>query len=67
MGVPDKQTKFAICFLANDVTDMQETFNMGLLSYLLLDGPASPMYKALIDTNIGSDYAPVIGYDTSTR
>ena len=40
---------------------------MRLLSYLLLDGHASPMYKALIDTNLGSEFSANTGYDSSTR
>lgn len=40
---------------------------MRILSYLLLDGPSSPMYKALIDSHIGSAYAPGTGYDSSTK
>ena len=40
---------------------------MRILSYLLLDGPSSPMYKALIDSHIGSEYAPATGYDSSTK
>jgi Zn-dependent M16 (insulinase) family peptidase len=39
---------------------------MRLLSYLLLDGHASPMYKALIDTNLGSEFSSNTGYDNST-
>ena len=40
---------------------------MGILAYLLFDGPSSPMYKALIDSNIGSEYAPGTGYNPSTK
>lgn len=40
---------------------------MRILSYLLIDGQASPFYKALIESNIGSDYAAGTGYDTSTK
>jgi Zn-dependent M16 (insulinase) family peptidase len=32
-----------------------------------LDGHASPMYKALIDGNIGSDFSENTGYDSSTK
>lgn len=40
---------------------------MRLLSYLLLDGHASPMYEALIDSNLGSEFSSNTGYDNSTR
>jgi hypothetical protein len=62
-----KQTKMIISFLANDAADAQATFNMRILSSLLLDGPAAPFHQALLDSNIGSEYAPGTGYDTSTR
>eukprot|EP00743_Colponemidia_sp_Colp-15_P009119 GILK01009947.1.p1 GENE.GILK01009947.1~~GILK01009947.1.p1 ORF type:complete len:1054 (+),score=218.44 GILK01009947.1:44-3205(+) len=63
-----KQTKFGLAFLCDDAhKDPFKTFAMQILSSLLLDGPASPMYKALIDTRIGSGYAPVVGYDAHTK
>ncbi|RHZ71766.1 hypothetical protein Glove_253g72 [Diversispora epigaea] len=67
MNSPEKQTKFSISYLTNDITDVFETFALKLFSYLLLDGHSSPMYKALIDTNIGSDFSENTGYDDSTR
>ena len=33
-----------------------------VLSTLLTDGPASPMYKALIASGLGSDYCPGVGF-----
>lgn len=52
----------------NDVSsEPQETFHLRILSHLLLDGSSAPLYKALIDSNIGLDYAAGTGYDTSTK
>ncbi|KAJ1567563.1 Presequence protease, mitochondrial, partial [Cladochytrium tenue] len=67
MGDPGKQTRMCLTYLANDGTDAFETFAMRLVSYLLTDGPASPMYRALIETNIGTDYAASTGYDDTAR
>ncbi|CAG8615115.1 492_t:CDS:10, partial [Cetraspora pellucida] len=67
MNNPEKQIKMSVSFLTNDITDVVETFALRLFAYLLLDGHASPMYKALIDTNIGSDFSENTGYDSSTR
>ncbi len=47
--------------------DPFETMAMNILSRLLLNGPNAPMHKSLIDTNIGLDYAPSTGYDSSAR
>jgi Zn-dependent M16 (insulinase) family peptidase len=43
------------------------TVYLNVLSHLLVDGPASPMYKALIDTHLGSDFAPANGLDAEFR
>ncbi|KAI9491991.1 peptidase M16C associated-domain-containing protein [Zychaea mexicana] len=67
LSPPDRQTRVSLSFLGNETKDTFETFSMRLLSYLLLDGHASPMYKALIDTNLGSEFSANTGYDSSTR
>ncbi|KAI9276663.1 peptidase M16C associated-domain-containing protein [Phascolomyces articulosus] len=66
LSPPDRQTRVSLSFLGNETRDTFETFSMRLLSYLLLDGHASPMYKALIDTNLGSEFSANTGYDSST-
>ncbi|KAJ3020456.1 Mitochondrial presequence protease [Thoreauomyces humboldtii] len=63
----DKQTKMSVSFLTNEQLDSTETFAVGVLTSLLLDGAAAPMYKALIETNIGSDYAVTTGYSQEAR
>lgn len=40
---------------------------MSFLGMLLTGGPNSPMYQALIDSNIGNSYSPYTGYDASNR
>ncbi|XP_042202889.1 presequence protease, mitochondrial isoform X4 [Callorhinchus milii] len=64
---PTKQTMFSVSFLLGDITDSFEGFTLSLLSSLLVSGPNSPFYKALIEFQIGTDFAPVVGYDGSTR
>ncbi|KAI8083948.1 peptidase M16C associated-domain-containing protein [Gilbertella persicaria] len=66
MSPVDRQVKLSLSYLTNPTQDTFETFAMRLLSYLLLDGHASPMYKALIDTNLGSEFSINTGYDNST-
>ena len=56
----------SVSFLMNKVSDSFETFSMRILSYLLLDGQSSPFHRALIDSQIGSEYASSTGYDTTT-
>ncbi|XP_071792109.1 presequence protease, mitochondrial-like [Asterias amurensis] len=64
---PEKQTTVSVSFLLNSITDSFEAFTMSILSHLLVSGPTSPFYQALIEANIGSAYSPVIGYDGSTK
>ncbi|KAJ2682802.1 Mitochondrial presequence protease, partial [Coemansia spiralis] len=67
VGAADKQTKFSISYLANDLRNVFETFSMSVFSGLLLSGTAAPMHKALIDPHIGSDYTSNTGYSPFTR
>ncbi|KAI9286907.1 peptidase M16C associated-domain-containing protein [Umbelopsis sp. AD052] len=65
-GNSEKQTKLSLSYLTNNSTDVFETFAMRLLSYLMLDGHASPMYKALIESGLGAEFSANTGYDSST-
>ncbi|KAJ1883128.1 Mitochondrial presequence protease [Coemansia sp. RSA 1722] len=67
VGQPDKQTRFSLSFLANDLRNVYDTFSMSVFSNLLLSGTSAPMHKALIDSHIGSDYSANTGYSPFTR
>ncbi|KAJ2810355.1 Mitochondrial presequence protease, partial [Coemansia furcata] len=67
VGSADKQTKFSISYLTNDMRNVYETFSMSMFSNLLLNGTSAPMHKALIDSHIGSDYSSNTGYSPYTR
>ncbi|KAF9581800.1 Mitochondrial presequence protease, partial [Lunasporangiospora selenospora] len=67
MSSPEKQAKISVSFLTNNVQDTFEGFGLRVLSDLLIDGHASPMYKALIESNLGSEYSATTGYDGSTK
>src|SRR5690606_1260162 len=60
-----KQVKVSVSWLMNMSSDYYESFAMSILSMLLISGPNSPMYQALITPNIGSSYTPGSGYDSS--
>jgi len=49
----------------NNQTNMIKT-NMNKNKHMN-SGPNAPMYKSLIDSNIGSDYAAGTGYDAHTK
>ncbi|CAB1423053.1 unnamed protein product [Pleuronectes platessa] len=56
-----------VSYLLGDITDTFEGFTVSLLSELMISGPNSPFYKALIEPKIGSDFSSVVGYDGSTK
>lgn len=66
--VDDKaNTKFCITKLLDfDSTDLFQGFLMRIASYLLTEGTAAPMYKALIETGLAHDFTSNTGVDTST-
>lgn len=63
----DKQHKTSTSWLMGDSTNIVETFSLGILSSLLLDGYGSPMYRALIESELGSQFTPNTGLDTSGK
>ena len=50
-----------------DPSDIAESFALRIATTLLLDGYGSPMYRALIESGLGTDFTPNTGYDTSSR
>ncbi|CAO3609626.1 unnamed protein product [Cunninghamella blakesleeana] len=63
----DKQSRISISFLTNDIQNVYESFALRLLSILILEGHSSPMYKALIESQLGSAYSVNVGYNQGTR
>ncbi|XP_066596308.1 presequence protease, mitochondrial-like [Prorops nasuta] len=64
---PKRQGSIAIAQLCNDITDVQETFEIYVLSQLLLKGPNSAFYKTLVDSNIGSGFGPITGFESQCK
>ncbi|CAG8399536.1 unnamed protein product [Penicillium salamii] len=63
----DKQYKTSTSWYMGDTTDIVETFSVGIVSSLLLDGYGSPMYRALVESGLGSSFTPNTGLDPSGR
>ncbi|XP_077347236.1 presequence protease, mitochondrial [Lithobates pipiens] len=64
---PSRQTMLSISFLTAELTDVFEVFTLGLLSILLVDGPNSPFYKALLEAKLGTAMSSDIGMNRSTK
>lgn len=62
-----KQSTIAISVLCSDIMDIQETFELQVLSQLLVHGPNSAFYKTLVEPNIGGGFTPVTGYESQTK
>lgn len=62
-----KQYKTSTSWYMGDITDVVEAFSTGILSSLLLDGFGSPMYRALIESGLGSSFTPNTGLDPSGK
>lgn len=63
----DKQHKTSTSWYMGDSTDIVETFSVGIISSLFLDGYGSPMYRALIESGLGSSFTPNTGLDASGK
>jgi Zn-dependent M16 (insulinase) family peptidase len=66
LALGERGSRIALSFLTNDSKDLNECFALEILSRLLLSGQSSPMYKALIESNLASGFI-ASGYDNSTK
>lgn len=64
---PSRHGTIAIAHLCNDITDIQTTFEMYVLSQLLLKGPNSAFYKSLVESNISTGFGSFTGFDSQCR
>lgn len=63
----DMQYKISTSWLMGDTSDIVETFSLGIMSSLLLEGYGSPLYQALIEAGLGPDWSPNTGYDSAGK
>ena len=60
---PNKQNVISISFHANELSSGYfDHFALNVLVALLTDGHSAPLRKALLDTNIGTDWSPNAGH-----
>ena len=63
----DMQYKTSTSWVMGDTSEVLETFSLGILSSLLIDGYGSPLYQALIESGLGPDWSPNTGFDTGGK
>lgn len=63
----DRQHKTSLTWLLCETSDIVETFSLNVVLSLLTDGYTSPLYKGLIESDLGIDWSPNTGSDTSGK
>lgn len=63
----DMQHKTSTSWLMGDSSNILETFSLGIMSSLLLDGYGSPLYQALVESGLGPDFSPNTGFDSAGK
>ena len=64
---PSKKCQVCVAWLTADIKDAFEILVLTLLEKILLGNPASPLRKALIDSNLGSSLSDGTGFDADNR
>ena len=57
----------SVAWLTCNINDHFDVFALDILSSLLLGNPAAPLYKALMDSQIGQALTPGTGYNSDNR
>lgn len=59
----DKKSFVSVSWLTCKASDTFEVFTLDIISALLLGNPGAPLYKALMDSKLGTSLVPGTGYD----
>ncbi|RNF26186.1 pitrilysin-like metalloprotease [Trypanosoma conorhini] len=63
MGNPQRQKRISVSFgVQQEDNQLEDMVDLSVLDSLLSSGPSSPLYQALVESQIGSSYAPMRGY-----
>jgi len=63
----EKKCQACVAWLTADIRDTFDVLALVLLDRILLGNAASPLYKALIDSGIGSALSDMTGFDADNR
>lgn len=64
---PARKSQFCLAWLTADIKNAFDVLVLKLLAEILLGNAASPLRKALIDSELGSALADVTGFDADNR
>lgn len=62
-----KKSQAALAWLTPDIRDSFDVLVLSLLDQILLGNSAAPLYKALIDSGLGSSLTDVAGFDADNK
>jgi Zn-dependent M16 (insulinase) family peptidase len=63
----EKKSQAAVAWLASDITDSFDSLVLSLLDQILIGNSAAPLYRALIESGLGSSLSDVTGYDGDNK
>ncbi|KAK9321865.1 peptidase M16C associated-domain-containing protein [Lipomyces orientalis] len=63
---PARQYKTSLTWFMGPTEDVYDGLCLRVVTTLLTDGHASPLYQALIESDLGTEYSPNTGLDTSS-
>ena len=66
-GKKENKYQFCIAWLVGDVQNIEETILLTILSYILVETSASPLRKALIESELGSSLSDMNGLEADMR
>ena len=64
---PATQHKTSVSWTMGSTSDILETFSLSIISSLLLEGYGSPLYQALVEGGLGTDFSTNTGFDGSGK
>lgn len=63
----ESKSSVVLSWIVGDITDSDEVLALEVLSEILLGHVGSPLYKAVVDSEIGEDLSPVSGLETDLK
>ncbi|KAH8413808.1 hypothetical protein KR222_008723 [Zaprionus bogoriensis] len=63
----ERQNQIAIALMMCDINDIQESFELNVLSEVMIRGPNSNFYKSLIEPNFSGGYNQSTGYSADCK
>lgn len=67
MQPPERQVKASVTWIGCKPDNIVESFSVSIMTALLMNGYGSPLYQALIESGLGTNFSPNTGYDSAAK